>query len=74
MMRLLKMKKFFKKNLLKNVRNAKNGGLKSSKKKKKETVNEKALWGRLNKLNENFAKIKNIQKQNKNKFSSFIRQ
>ena len=53
---------------------AKNEGLKSSKKKKKEPVNEKALWGRLNELNENFAKIKKIQKQNKSKFSSLTRQ
>ena len=52
---------------------AKNEDLKSSKKKKKEAVNEKALWGRLNELNENFAKIKNIRKQNKNKFTSLIR-
>ena len=75
---LLKMKKFSKKKFAekrekRKILAAKNESLKSSKKKKKEPVNEKAYWGRLNELNENFAKIKNIQKLNKNKFISLIR-
>ena len=50
---------------------AENERLKSSKKKK--TVDEKTLWGQLNEPNQNFANIKNFQKENKNKFTSLIR-